>query len=137
MYEEQIPAEQADDESYRTCGDEERRVGAVAEEVRGQDAEGRDQEKEDEEEDDVRSDRDNTVDEAEDAHVHLEEAKCTHEGWIRSGGMWIVGEICNRGIERWRKGGAKSQPEGAECTKHDEWEGVSEDKFEERSENHE
>lgn len=75
LHEEQIPAEQADDESYRTCCGEKRSVGAVTEEERSQAAEGRNQEEEDEEEDDVRSDRDNTVDEAEDAHVHLEEAK--------------------------------------------------------------
>jgi len=43
LHEEQIPAEQADDETQCTCGGKERRVGAVTEEECRQTAESRDQ----------------------------------------------------------------------------------------------
>ena len=50
-------------------------IGTVAEEECSQAAEGRDEEEENKEEDNVRSERDDKIDGAQDAHVHLEEGE--------------------------------------------------------------
>lgn len=109
----------------------------MSEEVSGEAAESWDKEQEDEEEHKVRSNRNNHVDEAENSHVDLEESERRLEHWVGSRCRrvcWVVGD---RGIEVRCKCSTKCEPESAEAAEDNEGEGISENEFKKRADDHE
>ena len=137
LHKEEVPSEKTNDKCACSSSDGESCVCSMSEEECCQQTKCWDQKQEDEEEDDVGSEWDDHVHETQNSHIDLEEGECAHECWVGGCCCQIVRLICSGGIEIWCQCCSEWQPESSECSKDNEWERVSQDEFEEGSQQHE
>ena len=142
--EEQIPSQQADYERQPTGSvlslySRRQRLGCAFGDLpidTGEAAERWYQQQEDAEKDDVGPQRADEVDEAQEAHVELEEGECCREDGVGARRGRILGVIGDGRVIHGGEGRGECQPESTERSKDDEGKGVAEDELEEGAEDH-
>ena len=94
------------------------------------------QQQKDAEKDDVGPQRADEVDEAQEAHVELEEGEGCREDGVGARHGRILGVIGDGRVVHGGEGGGECQPESTERSEDDEGEGVAEDELKEGAEDH-